>query len=255
MARADVGAMTALYALGNIDTSQSVFDNDCVGGALALALHAADAALVADLHDGSALVAAGAGDENMLIIIDELDYLLRAGIDARTAADTLLAVDLCNAVNDAHCAELAGICAVAESYAREAAIHIALTAEQHSRLAVLGSLVVEALGSMTFSARAGNECDLLYDFTGGNAHDLRDFFGSLRTGCNALVGRSFALCDRSGIAVAAGESAAAAVCAGETLTDLLLLGVYLDIEYLRCKREDRAEQSTENAENDNTINN
>ena len=58
VARADVGAMSALNALGNIDASQTVLNNDRVGRALALALHAADAALVADLHDGSTLIAA-----------------------------------------------------------------------------------------------------------------------------------------------------------------------------------------------------
>ena len=56
--RADVGAVTALYALGNIYSSQSVLNDYRVSRALALALHAADAALIANLHYGSALVAA-----------------------------------------------------------------------------------------------------------------------------------------------------------------------------------------------------
>ena len=254
MARADVGAMSALNALGNIDASQTVLNNDRVGRALALALHAADAALVADLHDGSALIAAGACDENVLIIRNELDDLLRAGVNTRAAADTLFAIDLCNSVNDAHCAELAGICTVAEANAGKTAVHVALAAEQHCCLAVFRTTVVKALRSMAFGARAGNESDLLFHVACRNAHDLCDLrsgFGACR---NTLVDRSFALCDRSGIAVAAGEAAAAAVCAGQALTNLLLLGVYLDVEYLRRKRKDRAEKSAEDTENDNTVN-
>ena len=107
---------------------------------------------------------------------------------------------------------------------------------------------------MAFGARAGNESDLFLHIACGNAHDLCDLcsgFGACR---DALVDRSFALCDRSGIAVTAGEAAAAAVCAGQALTNLLLLGVYLDVEYLRRKRKDRAEKSAEGTENDNTVN-
>lgn len=255
MARADIGAMSALNAFGNIDASQAVLNDDRVGRALALALHAADAALVADLHNGSALIAAGACDENVLIVRNELDDLLRAGVNTRTAADTLFAIDLCNSVNDAHCAELAGICTVAEADAGKAAVHVALAAEQHCCLAVLRAAVVKALGGMAFGARAGNESDHLFHIACRNAHDLCDLrsgFGACR---NTLVDRSLTLCDRGGIAVTAGETAAAAVCAGQAFANLLLLGVYLDVEYLRCKREDRAEQCAENAENDNTINN
>ena len=254
MARADVGAMSALNALGNIDAGEIILDDDCVCRALTLALHAADTAFVADLHDGSALIAAGASDENVLVIGNKLDYLLRACVDTCAAADALFAVDFCNAVNDAHRAELAGICAVAEAYAGKSAIHVALAAKQHCSLAVLGSLVVKALGSVAFGARAGNECDHLFHIACGNAHDLSDLCRRFGACGNALVNRSLTLCYRSGIAVTAGEAAAAAVRAGQALTDLLLLWVNFDVEDLRCEREDRAEHSAENTENDNTVN-
>ena len=250
---ADIRAVTALNALGDINSCKIVLDNDCVGRALALALHAADAACFADLVDSSTLVLAGAGNFNVLVIGNELDYLLRAGIDTRTAADALFAIDLCYAVNNIHCAELASVNAVAEADAGEAAIHVALTAEQHCCLAVFRSLVVKALYSVAFGAGAGNKRNLSDRSAGRNAHDLCDLFGSGRTCCNALIDRCFALCDRSGIAVAAGEAAAAAVCAGEALTNLRLLGVNFDCEDLGCNCEDSAKQCAQNAENDNSI--
>ena len=205
MARADVGAMSALNALGNIDASQTVLNNDRVGRTLALALHAAYAALVTDFHDGSALIAAGASDENVLIIRNELDYLLRACVNARAAADALFVFDHGHAVFDAHCAELAGICTVAKADAGETAIHVALAAEQHRCLTVFGTLVVKALRCVTFGARAWDECNHLLHVARGNTHDLCDPGSSLGTACNALVDRRFTLCYRGGIAVAAGE--------------------------------------------------
>ena len=107
---------------------------------------------------------------------------------------------------------------------------------------------------MAFGARAGNESDHLFHIACRNAHDLCDLCSSFGACRNTLVDRSLTLGDRGGIAIAAGEAAAAAVCTGQALANLVLLGVYLDVEYLRCKREDRAEQCAENAENDNTIN-
>ena len=246
--------MSALHALGDIDLSQVVNNDDRICGALTLTLHAADAACITDLVDSCALVMAGARDFDMLVIGNKSDDVLGAGIDASAAADTLLTVDLCNTVNDVHCAELASVSTVAEADAGEAAVHVALAAEQHCCLAVFRAGVIKALERMSFRAGAGNKSDLANSLAGGNAHDLRDLFGSGRACRNALVNGCFALCDRSGIAIAAGEAAAAAVCTGKALTHSSLLGVNFDCEDLRCDSEDGAENCAENAENDNSIN-
>lgn len=144
--------MSALHALGDIDLSQVVNNDDRICGALTLTLHAANAACITDLVDSCALVMAGARDFDMLVIGNKSDDVLGAGIDASAAADTLLTVDLCNAVNDVHCAELAGIGTVAETDTCKAAVHIALAAEQHCCLAVFRAVVVEAFESVTFRA-------------------------------------------------------------------------------------------------------
>ena len=144
--------MSALHALGDIDLSQVVNNDDRICGALTLTLHAADAACITDLVDSCALVMAGARDFDMLVIGNKSDDVLGAGIDASAAADTLLTVDLCNTVNDVHCAELAGIGTVAQADAGEAAVHIALAAEQHCCLTVFRAVVVKAFESVTFRA-------------------------------------------------------------------------------------------------------
>ena len=89
MARADVGAVAALDALVVVDDGEVVDDLDGVGRALALALHAADAAVIAYLHDSGALVLIRAGGHDSLALGQELDDALGAGIRAGAAADAL----------------------------------------------------------------------------------------------------------------------------------------------------------------------
>ena len=100
MARADLGAVTALRALVVIHDSEEVDDFDGLGGAFALALHAADAADLADLQDRGALVPAAAGGHDLLLLRDELDDVLRAGFHAGTAADAAFFQNsVCHTVN------------------------------------------------------------------------------------------------------------------------------------------------------------
>lgn len=250
---ADVCAVTAVYALGNINASKIVLNDDCVGGAFLLALHAADTAGITNLVKLCTLIHAVACNHNRLIIRNELDELLGANVSTAAAADTLLAVNLSNAIDNAHCTELASVYAVAETDTCEAAVLVALAAEQHSCLAVLRTAVIEALESYAISTGAGYECDSLNCAISRNAHDFGDFFCSSGACSNTLVDRSLALCNSSSIAVTAGETAAAAVCAGQAFTNLFLLGVYFNVEYLRCKCKNSTENSAENTENDNSI--
>ena len=115
MTGADVCAVATLDALGDVDLCEVILNNDCVSRAFLLALHAADTAGFTNLHQLCALVHAAACDHDGLIIRDKLNKLLGAYINAAATANALLAVSLCNTVNDAHCAELASIDTVAEN--------------------------------------------------------------------------------------------------------------------------------------------
>ena len=107
-ARADLDAVAALDALAVVDHGEEVLDLDRFRRALLLALHAADAAGVADLARDGALVRVAAALQDGLPVGDLLDELLRADVAAGEAADALVAVDLRNAVDDVHGVELAG---------------------------------------------------------------------------------------------------------------------------------------------------
>ena len=104
---------------------------------------------------------------------------------------------------------------------------------------------------MTGSAGAGHESDHFLNIGAGDAHDLGYLCRSLCAAGNALIGRCFASGDSGGIAVTAGVSAAAAVCAGQTCTDFLLLGVYFNVEYLGRIGEQRAEHGAERTQHRN----
>ena len=226
MTRADIRAVAALYALEGIDNGEVIDDLDGVSRAFALALHAADAAEVAHLHNLCALIMVAAGRHDLLALGNELDDALGAGVGTCAAANTAGTVDLCNAIDDMYRVELAGSGAVAETDAGESAGLVALAAEQHGSAAIDGAGVVEAHLGVSGNAGAGHESDHFLNIGAGDAHDLGYLCRSLCAAGNALIGRCFASGDSGGIAVTAGVSAAAAVCAGQTCTNFLLLGVY-----------------------------
>ena len=93
MARADVDAVTAADALGDVHSGEVVLDDDSVGRALSLALHTADAAEVAHLHDLCALVHIAAGGHDLLAFGDQLYDALGAGIGTGAAGDAVVSVD------------------------------------------------------------------------------------------------------------------------------------------------------------------
>ena len=143
MPRADVGAVTALDALAHIDLSQVVNNRDGIDRAFTLALHAADAADLAHLHDLRALVVAAAGWHDLLFFGNQLNNALRAGIHAGAAADTVVAVNLGNTIDNMHGIKLAGFGTVSETNAGEGTELAALTAEKHGCTTVFRSVVVE----------------------------------------------------------------------------------------------------------------
>ena len=137
MSRADFNAVTAADTVLNIDLCKVINNLDCICRAFALALHAADAAIVAYLHNSCAFVFIGALWLNHLAFRKHLDNALRTCICTCTAADTLGTVYLCYAVYNVHCIEITCLYAVAKTDACKCAQLVALAAKQHCCAAVL----------------------------------------------------------------------------------------------------------------------
>ncbi len=255
MARADILAVSAGDALGEVYAGKVIDNCDSVRGTFSCALAAAYTARLAHLHDLRTLVLVGAGDDNILLLGDHGDNALRASIGAGAASDALVAVDLCNTVYDLHRVELTGFHAVAHTYAGVGAELIALPAEQHRRTAVLRSGIVEALFRDAFTAGAADKRGHFLHRIRRNAHDLRYLLRRFLAAGNTFVGRSLSRGNGGGIAVASGVSAAAAVCAGKAGAYGFLLGVYLNMEYFGCKGKERAEKAAESTKNEDSVKN
>lgn len=255
MTGADVLAMTAGNALAEVNMSKVVLDGNRSGRAFSGALSAADTARLAHLHNLRAFILVAACDDNVLLLGNHGNDALGACIGACAAADALITVDLGNAVDDFHRAELAGLHAVAHAYAGRCAELVALPAEQHRRAAILRAGIVEALFGNAFAAGAADKCNLLLDRIGLYAHNLRNFTRRFFAAGNAFICRSFACCHSGGITVTSGITAAAAVSAGEACANRFLFGVNLYVENLGRETEKSAEKAAEKSENEDRIKN
>ena len=122
VARADLRTVAALDTLRGIDLGEKIDHGDGVRRALALALHAADAAEVAHLHNLCALIMVAAGRHDLLALGNELDDALGAGVGACAAANTAGTGDLSDAIDNVYRVELAGAGAVAETDACESQV-------------------------------------------------------------------------------------------------------------------------------------
>ena len=114
--RALDNAHAALLALFVVDDSEVVLDVDGVEFAGSLAHTAADAGDGAVLAGIRTLLGVVAADENLgLVIGNDLDQAVRAGLDTGAAACALVAVDDSDALDHVDGIELTGSFAVAQS--------------------------------------------------------------------------------------------------------------------------------------------
>ena len=149
-----------------------------------------------------------------------------------------------------HRVKLAGLGAVAEADTGEGAHLAASSAEEHGRAAVLRSVVAEAELGRFRGAAAGDEGHHFVRGVIADAHDLGDSGRRGLAARDAAVGRGLPSRNRGGVAVAAGEAAAAAVGAGQTFTDLGLFRVDFHMEDLGSICQQRSEDGAQHAQYD-----
>ena len=114
-----------------------------------------------------------------------------------------------------------------------------------------GTYIIAVGLCLVAGARASDKGHLLINGAGFHAHDTGDLlrYGSAadRTCCH----RGFALRDRRGTAVTAGESAGAAVVAGQAFTDSRFLGIDLDLEFLSREYQESADGKSDDRKENN----
>ena len=212
-ARATAGAEVV------VDACEVILNGNCALRTGLLALHTTDTAVGAVLTGECALILVRALNDNTGGVVDEVDDAVGALTHADAAADTLLGVNVSDAVLNGDSALRTNLSTVAVAKTSVGAELIA--AVRHiSGAAGLVTLIVVLSGCYVTGAVAGNVCNLFNNVLSGNAEDSRDLLSSAVAAGNAEVGLVGGLVRKSlSIAVASRVSARAAVCTGQAVTD------------------------------------
>ena len=249
LAGASLGAGTAVDALAVIDRSQIVFHSDGTGGALSGAQSTADTADGALLTYILTLGLGCAAHEDLLISGSGFNQLTGASCLTSAAVDALFNIDNGLAVYDMNGIELTDLDTGAQTEATKAAGEGAAGNLRGSQT-VADALVVELLLGLV-TAAAVNVSNHTSTGLSLNAHNLTDLSSASSATNGASIDLSIAGNDLAGAVGATGIAAAAAVCAGQNGYDLFDALILLNVEDLRGKGQQAAEQSTQSAQNDN----
>lgn len=205
-----------------IDNCEVVNYVDSIMGTILLALHAADTAVCAILSCFCALCVVRALNDYARGVGDKMNNRVRAGACAKTAADALSRVDVCNAVNDGDRALGADLHAVTVAKAGIGAELVARVSEVCNAAGVVTLKIVSCLNYITGTV-TGNVCDLLDDILGLKAEDSRDIVRCGVTAGNAERGVcAFARCESACVGITTVVATSTAVSAGEAVANLCL---------------------------------
>ena len=246
-------AHTALLALFVVDGSEVVLDVDGVEFACSLAHATADAGDRAVLAGVGTLLSVVAADNDLgLVLGNDLDQAVGAGLDAGAAACALVAVDDSNTLDDVDRIEFAGSFAVAQS---QTSVGAGLAAAEE----LLGSLTGRDIRifiqflCIIGRAVAHDVCNFFLHAVCALAQDSGKFFRTGRAAdCTLGAGNAIGIfheCVR--IVITACVTAAAAVCAGELRTHQDEFLIFLYVEYLGgIRKDDRSDQANRKYEYD-----
>lgn len=230
MTGADCNAGLAARALGIVDYRQIVYHCNRAVRALLCAHAAGYTADLARVHNFLALALGVAGNIDGSGGGYAFNDVLGAGIDAGTAADAGIGIDLCKFALYSNCIFGADGFAVAAS---ETAVFADLVSAEQTAICRTGGVaaVSECVNGIFCAAVALYNCNrafFLFEFNAEESCNLRLLFG----GGNVAVGEvSLAAGKFSGETAATGASAAAAVCACKVFKDFGDFFVHIYLEY------------------------
>ena len=229
--RTSILADTAACALVIIDGSKVVNDLDRTLGTNLLTLAAGDTSVETCLSYLSALVMAGALNNGLYSVWNKVNNVVGTGTGAKSAADTLLWIDLGNAaLCDADGISWTNCNTVTVAEAGECAESI--TGEAHiSSYTGLWSNVLVLLFFGLAGAVTSNVCNHLNNILCLNAHNgCYSFSNTVTTGGTEICLGGSALCESLCITVTAGESTGTTVGTGELFTNSGETLVFLNTE-------------------------
>ena len=210
---------------------------------------AADAARLADILDCLALLLRHTSHVILCLVGRHLDDVTRAGLHTEAAGHTLLLVDHGNAVHHMDGIELADLHAGAAAEAAELTAEVTAAGHDRHLVTVGRAHVFGALNRLVTGTGAANHCDLLDRLARLNPHDVRNLLGDGLAADRTLGDSRLADCNRMRTAVAARETAGAAVVAGQCLADRKLLLIHFYFELLTCNAETHAANQSDDTDN------
>ena len=237
--RTNLVTISTTCALAVIYGGKIVFNLDCSFGAIFLTLHTAYASVGAYLANLSALVVAGALNNNARGIVNKMNNVVGTSLCTETAANTLSGVNLSDKLLRIDANSITGthLHTVAVAKAGEGAITV--TGEIHICADAGLDSVVNVL-SLGGKARAvtSNVSNLLNDVTCSKTHNLTDFGSDTVTTGNTKAGvigctLGECLC----ITVTSGEAASTTVGTGKAITNCKSTLILLNSKEHRGKDE------------------
>ena len=239
------GTHAAVLALLRVDVSQVVFHCDRVEFANLLALHASDTGVGTLFTRHAALLCVVAFDHDQIFGRADPDQRVRAGLRTGAAGNAGIFVHDSYAVADVDGVEVTGCLAVTQTQtSKGACVH---AAEQVlCSLAGLDVIIGQERLDGVSGAVAHHNSQLLFARFSRFSENFAQLRGNSRTANRTFVDGQFRILNkRVGIVIAAGEPAAAAVCAGQLRTQLGYTLIDRHIEYLRCVTQDAGGHKTD----------
>lgn len=222
------GAESAVYALFGVDDGDVALHGDCALGAGFYAHLTSDAATGADFADELARHGIAAGNMNHFLFGYHGDDATGTGFSAGATADAFIPVDFGDAVNHVDGIEFAGLNACAESEAAVSAGRRPFAGNNRGGLAVGNSQVNTVFFSVVIGSATTDEGNLRFTFICGEAHYFSDTVGDRGASDDAFIDGTFSFDAGFCIVVASGVTTAAAVSAGQCLSDFSLTGIDFD---------------------------
>ena len=217
---------------------------DTIERTVTLAHTAGDTSGRAGILDRLALQMVLAGNIVLLLIRNEIDDVLRAGLHAGTTGHTLLLIDDRDTVYDVNCIEGTGLHAGAVTTAAEGTFLLGAVWYDRKLGTICDTGIVICLlrlRAVALTAYERHHLVRLIDRLGLHAHDLSDLLSDRSTANRTLGYGSFTVCDGLRTAITARESAGTTVVTRQTVSDLRFTLIYFNLKLLGSHAQEDAD--------------
>lgn len=221
-----------------------IHDMDAIERTVTLAHTAGDTSGRAGILDCLALQMVLAGNIMLLLIRNEIDDVLRAGLHAGTTGHTLLLIDDSDTVYDVDCIECTGLHAGTVTTAAECTFLLGTVWYDRKIGTVCDTGIVVCLlrlRAVTLAAYERDHLAGLVDRLRLDTHHLSDLLSDRSTADRTLGDGSFTVCDGLRTAITARESAGTAVVTWQTVSDLRFTLIYFNLKLLGSHAQEDAD--------------